>query len=110
MVRQPSVAIPKDIHTRCDLSRKDVFDSWCNAMRHGGLALAGNIPLYTTFYRCFPFSTTSVNQQELNALTQTGFYYLSHGMKTRDEVHPRTRASFMLAFGVTPPEQRAIEA
>jgi len=61
MVRQLTTAIAKDTHTRCDLSRKDVFDNWCNAMHHGGLSLAGNIPIYNAFYHCYPTSTTRVH-------------------------------------------------
>lgn len=46
MVRQPNVAMAKDVCTRCDISRRDVFDAWATAMHKGGLALAGNIPVY----------------------------------------------------------------
>jgi hypothetical protein len=78
-------------------------------MRKGGLALAGDIPVYAAFYKCYQEYDTTVNKQELLPLYETGFYKLAGGMKAGAEVHPRTRASFMLAFGITPPEQRALE-
>jgi hypothetical protein len=35
---------------------------------------------------------------------------MSNGLNAKfGSVHPRTRVSFMLAFGITPPEQRALE-
>lgn len=32
MVRNPCSAIAKDIHSRCDLSREDVFDLWTSCV------------------------------------------------------------------------------
>lgn len=54
MVRNPATAIAKDIHSRCDLSRQDVFDLWTSCVGKGGLALAGDIPVYNEFYKSFP--------------------------------------------------------
>ena len=61
MVRNPASAIPKDIHSRCDLSRRDVFDLWCPCVHKGGLALAGDIPVYNTFYQAFPNTCSSAH-------------------------------------------------
>jgi hypothetical protein len=61
MVRNPAAAIPKDIHSRCDLSREDVFDLWCGCVRKGGLSLAGDIPIYNSFYKTFPLKNSAAN-------------------------------------------------
>lgn len=105
MVRNPASAIPKDIHSRCDLSRRDVFDLWCSCVHKGGLALAGDIPVYNTFYQAFPNTYSSAHAQEVAPTIESGFYMLSRGMKTTTtEVHPRTRYSFWKAFNITPLE------
>lgn len=79
-------------------------------MSLGGEALAGDIPVYTSFYKCYPRYDTTVNKQELLPLYESGFYQMSDGLNAKfGSVHPRTRASFMLAFGITPPEQRVLE-
>lgn len=50
MVRDPSVAIPKDTRTRCDLRHREIFEAWSTAVSMGGEALAGNIPIFNQFY------------------------------------------------------------
>nr|WRQ65210.1 RNA-dependent RNA polymerase [Tolivirales sp. gcode 6] len=110
MVRNPASAIPKDIHSRCDLSRRDVFDLWCSCVHKGGLALAGDIPVYNTFYQAFPNTCSSAHAQEVASTIESGFYMLSRGMKTTTtEVDPRTRYSFWKAFNITPLEQKVLE-
>jgi len=69
MVRDPKVAIPKDTRTRCNLQHREIFEAWLTALSMGGEALAGNIPIFNQFYKCFPRYNTTVNKQELLALT-----------------------------------------
>lgn len=57
MVREPWNAIPKDLSTRCDVTRHDVFTVWSGSMRLGGQALAGDLPVYQQFYQIFPDNT-----------------------------------------------------
>lgn len=110
MVRNPQTAIAKDIHSRCDLSREDVFDLWTSCVGKGGLALAGDIPVYNKFYQTFPQKHSAANFQEVAPMVESGFYMLSKGLKYEStEILPRTRYSFWLAFGITPMEQLVLE-
>nr|WRQ65479.1 RNA-dependent RNA polymerase [Tolivirales sp. gcode 6] len=110
MVRNPQTAIAKDIHSRCDLSREDVFDLWTSCVGKGGLALAGDIPVYNKFYKTFPQKHSAANFQEVAPMVESGFYMLSKGLKYESaEIQPRTRYSFWLAFGITPKEQLVLE-
>nr|WRQ65473.1 RNA-dependent RNA polymerase [Tolivirales sp. gcode 6] len=110
MVRNPWTALAKDIHSRCDLSREDVYDLWTSCVGKGGLALAGDIPVYNKFYQTFPQKDSAADAQEVAATVESGFYMLSKGLNYEHaEILPRTRYSFWLAFGITPLEQRVLE-
>lgn len=63
MVRIPKTAIAKDLTSRCNLSDQHVCYAWMHAMHMGGLALAGDIPIYRDFYNAFPKIT---NPRKLN--------------------------------------------
>lgn len=112
MVREPWTAIPKDLTTRCDIKRFDVYSNWCNSIRLGGQALAGDLPVYNQFYQMYPTSSIRVHTQELLPLMETGFYRLAIGLRKNqfeEHISPSTRVSFFKAFGITPPEQRSLE-
>ncbi|APG76445.1 hypothetical protein 2 [Sanxia tombus-like virus 1] len=110
MVRQPQSALLKDINSRCDLSREKVFDLWCSCVRKGGLALAGDIPIYQAFYQAFPDKHSTAHLQEVAAVLETGFTMLSKGLQPQiRSIEPRTRYSFWKAFGITPKQQLVLE-
>lgn len=115
MVRTPKTAIAKDLSSRCNLADKHVCEAWMHAMHTGGLALAGDIPIYRDFYNAYPKITNPRKldrfAQELKSHTDSGLARLAMNMHsdTKSPIHPRTRYSFWLAFGILPASQLAVE-
>jgi hypothetical protein len=74
----------------------------------GGMAATGGIPVFQDFYAAYlragEFHASVVDGQSWGVRT------MSRDMRrVYSDVHPRTRYSFWLAYGYTPPEQLAIE-
>lgn len=112
MVRDPRVAMAKDLTANCDLSTLPVRAAWTHAMRCGGLALTDGVPVWPQFYRMFPSSGVPGKKytQELHRLTESGFAKMTQGLKYEAEpTLPESRYSFWLAFGINPDEQVALE-
>jgi hypothetical protein len=105
MVRDPRVTLDKD-----NISVKPIPDerTWLlqrKAISQCGLALAGNIPVYGAFY-----SMLDVKGVEVERGLETGMDYLARGMEGgRRAVAPEARASYFMAFNITPDEQVALE-
>jgi len=104
MVRDPRVCIGKDslslkhATTVADMSELRNAVGWC------GGALAGDMPIFCSFYRSM--ITGDAPEREYT----TGMQFLSHGMETRfAEPCPETRLSFHKAFALSPDDQVAIE-
>lgn len=81
---------------------KTRLEDWLGAQRDGGLALAGDIPVLSQFYRCFP-------SKESNELSD---YAAPHKFRPGQQcgsITSESRYSFWLAFGLTPDDQVALE-
>lgn len=102
MVRRPDTVLTKDCCVvRGGMTIKKLGE-WLGAQRAGGLALAGDIPILSTFYRCFPDITGTIESD----------YAAPHKFQAGQQcgsISSRTRYSFWLAFGLTPDDQVAIE-
>lgn len=111
MVRNPKLAMAKDLTANCDLTRLAVRKQWTHAMHCGGLALTDGVPVWPSFYRMFPKSRADPRfQQELHRLEESGFSKMTRGMRHEAEaITPESRYSFWLAFGINPDEQVALE-
>lgn len=105
MVRDPRVTLDKD-----NVSVKPIPDerTWLlqrKAIAQCGLALAGNIPVYGAFYSMLDVAGVAVERD-----LETGMDYLARGMEGgRRAVAPEARASYFMAFNITPDEQVALE-
>lgn len=104
MCRDPRIVLDKDL-----VSVRPVYDqrTWAKqltAIAQCGLALAGNLPVFGSFYNTLHQGETV--QREL----LTGMDYLARGMTGhKTSVHQLSRLSFYNAFGITPDEQEALE-
>lgn len=120
MCRNPWTAIAKD--SVLLKNPKQVSDGylkqWLDAVGSGGIALAGGMPVFQSFYQMYKRSGQVVrkNARGYTKLLATDellpWYMREIGLKGRrveSPVSDEARASFYFAFGVTPDEQCALE-
>jgi len=111
MVRNPLVTISKDACcVNKDYAHGPAAKKWLHAVGECGLSMTGGIPVCQAQYRAF-LRNGEAGLGENAVITETGMYFLSRGC-TRGvrEITDAARLSFFLAFGLTPFEQRALEA
>lgn len=120
MVRNAPKGLAKDCLSLKQMDQQTFAHRWLCAVGEGGLSLTGGLPIYQEFYTslyraglgcyrkgAYQNSTRRHNSVELEG----GLGWLSRGMELKYSViHPRTRYSFWLAFGITPEQQLAIES
>lgn len=120
MSRNPWIAIAKDtVLLRNPRNANEGFIAeWLNAVGTGGLALAGGLPIFQSFYSLMQRSGLECrnNWKGRKVRVETG-EFLPWFMREEDLrghrvsgcVTNEARASFYFAFGVTPDEQIALE-
>lgn len=107
MVRNPHNGLDKDITSFDNITCEAQWRQSCRLIGECGLHLAGHIPLYNALYR--KLYTIGRDSKKLEPQV-CGMWWLARGLdNSRAPVHPRTRASFALAFGYPPDLQEAIE-
>jgi hypothetical protein len=107
MCRNPWTAIVKD-SVFLQPYNEPVFKGWMDAMGMGGLALTGGLPIFQEFYNMYKRSgrKRKIDVELLPYNVRALGEGLSRGYRfVRDEA----RASFYLAFGITPDEQIELE-
>lgn len=111
MVRDPRVAISKDLTSTLHLDNERTKKLWLNAMHHGGKALTAGIPVYSSFYDMFPTTDLKmgVNETTLVDFQQSGFSRMIPKVNKAGEVTPQSRFSFWKAFGILPDTQELLE-
>lgn len=109
MVRNPRTALAKDSVMLAPFQGVDVFRGWLDAVGAGGLAMTGGIPIFQSFYSCYV--RAGKRRQVPEHLLSWGMrQHLKKGLsRTTGEVTPEARASFWLAFDITPDEQVELE-
>lgn len=108
MVRKLPHALAKDSVSIKPLDSKSVFKKWCGEVGKCGLSLTGGIPVYDAFYSLLDRTSEGVDHSKLSKdpVFETGMSFMARGMNRVGKlVHPRTRFSFYLAFGVQPDQQ-----
>lgn len=105
MVRQLN-AISKD--SLCLLDKNSVR-AWMHAVGVGGMALAGDIPLYHALYSKYRECGRASRVAQSKLLADSGFFRAALKSRRPIGVSDSTRLSFYRAFGVTPDQQMAIE-
>jgi hypothetical protein len=106
MVRSIGKMIGKDTLTWKEIDNEKYWNAYRLAISKGGLALAGDIPVASAFYRMLGRGAGTRAAE----IPMSGMMYLARGMQERKEITAETRASFCLAFNCTPDEQRSLEA
>nr|UVK78454.1 MAG: RNA-dependent RNA polymerase [Pastinaca umbravirus 1] len=106
MVRQIT-SIAKDL---CSVISWDQLPLWWDAIGTCGLALAGGIPVFNSFYKWLCRIGKRGSSVDKHPLFKCGMVYLSLGMDSSKKViTPEGRLSFASAFGISPEMQMALE-
>lgn len=120
MCRNPWTAIAKDsVLLKNPIVYEKLIPVWMLAVGTGGLALAGDVPIFRSFYSLYSRSgTTSYKNAHGKRITVDPssdilpWYMREHGIggtRSYGDILPETRCSFWEAWGVTPDEQIALE-
>nr|UUW21092.1 MAG: reverse transcriptase-like protein [Leptochloa chinensis tombus-like virus 1] len=120
MCRNPWTAIAKDSVLLKNPKQVNgaFFKQWLDAVGTGGLALAGGLPIFQSFYKMYQRSGQIMRRNWRGKLVQMDHNEILpwfmreeglRGTRAEGEVSPEARASFYFAFGVTPDEQVLLE-
>ncbi len=105
-VRHIAASFDKDAMSLDPLPTPRAASAWLAAVGEGGLALTSGIPVLQEYYTLLGRQS----KRKAKVVRREGFHMLAQGLESkRAPVHPRSRYSFWLAFGIAPDEQRAIE-
>lgn len=108
MTRHPVKAIAKDTACTHPWQTEKVFAGWMHAVGTGGMAMAGQIPIFQDFYKSFIAAGTY--RMKTADPQGWGVKMLGLGLsRSYGVIDPLTRASFYWAFGITPDEQICAE-
>lgn len=103
MVRNPRKAFECDLVSNKVTTEAEAL-AHASAIRESGLSLNSGIPVFQAFYASLPKGGTKA------VLPEYGFRHLAQGMESKErKVTPESRASFYLAYGVTPDAQIELE-
>jgi len=110
MVRDPRVSLQKDCVSINPLDVPSELFGWINAVGLGGLALTSGIPCWQSFYQMYVRSSFGKRLSKKDTGWGWGVRMLANGMEANVRSPlARTRASFFVAFGISPDEQLCIE-
>ena len=120
MCRNPFTALSKDSVYLKNTDYFPTYPAWLDAVGKGGIALAGGMPVFNSFYSMYQrggsktwYSNRRKRRCTLDGvddvlpwfMRQTGL----HGKRVAREPSPESRSSFYYAWGVTPDEQVELE-
>jgi hypothetical protein len=84
---------------------------WAASVGKAGLSLCGGIPIFQEQYQSMVRLHSWTGKVQGFGEMESGFEFIARGMsRGYSEIHPGTRASFWLAWGIPPDQQEAIEA
>lgn len=106
MVRNLGTAMAKDLITIKNVNNPGAWNAYRKLISDCGIAMNGDIPVMGAFY-------DMIGRGALRAANDPytqGIQYAAHGLHhKRAEPTVQARLSFETAFGITPPEQAAME-
>lgn len=120
MCRNPVTALVKDAVLLKDpkVVSEDFMMEWIEAVGNGGLALAGRLPIFQSFYNMYLRSASTYRRNRMKKwrvrshdeilpwfMRETGL----KGNRQCGDVTPDCRSSFYFAYGITPDEQLETE-
>jgi len=107
MVRHPRVALHKDSMCIDPLNTRRLYEEWIGSVAEGGLSLTGGVPVWQAVYSALK---RSANGRISTTHEESGFWMLAGNLSPKVlPITDESRASFFLAFGITPDMQIAIE-
>jgi len=108
-VRNFDTAREKDSMCLFPLDNSKAMQKWLYAVGECGLALCGGIPVMESFYKCY--MRNGIQSKMGDAVhMQSGMRFLAMRMESKSAIiTAEARVSFMMAWGYTPDEQRAME-
>lgn len=108
MVRNFEPCLTKDLHTTKSIRNESELRTQLKSISLCGLSIAKDCPIYGAFYLRMLKQNVDANVDKNPE--RDGKFWLSQRMpKLKSKIHPLTRASFYLAFGIPPVEQYALE-
>lgn len=110
MVREPHKALSKDSMSKKPLDSRKNYQRWIASVGQGGVAMTGGIPCMQAYYHCLVKGSEGAQPLKGDPSLTDFFQYKVQGMDRKlTDIHPKTRSSFSLAFGVSPRAQTCIE-
>lgn len=110
MLRNMKASLSKDAVSKKPLDNRKIFEKWSAAVGMGGLSCTGGMPVHQSFYGCFVRASNNAKPL-MNDPVQRSQRYKTMGMtRSVKDIHPVTRCSYWLAFGIEPDAQECIEA
>jgi len=111
MVRNVRTCLKKDPICLVPVQNDRVWRKWLGAVGECGLASVPGCPVLQSFYGAFVRSGMKANGRFKSAIFRnTGTLERQSGLSAKvREITPEARASFALAFGITPDYQIALE-
>lgn len=110
MVRNLKRALAKDTMALVSVRNETSARTWLRAIGMCGASLATGVPVIQEFYSLLTRQSDKDSKLMEAANMQSGFKMLARRMPGGfAPIDPKTRVSFMTAFGLTPDEQRAYE-
>jgi len=111
MVLNPVDGLAKQCMSIKPMPGEKITKRWLSTIGKGGLTLAGGIPIWQNFYKHCETSGEGEKVLKNDPTMRSGFYlHFIKGMRREyAPVHPRTRSSFYLAYGISASEQIARE-
>nr|UQB76150.1 RNA polymerase [Flumine tombus-like virus 42] len=120
MCRNPLTAIAKDSVYLKSTDYFATYNAWLDAVGTGGIALAGGLPVFNSFYSMYKkygsktwYSRWRKQHRSLEGVDDVLPWFMRQtGLQGRREARsptPESRASFYYAWGVTPDEQVELE-
>lgn len=108
MIRNLQPCLTKDLHTTKSIRTESDLRTQLKSISQCGLSIASDCPIYGSFYTNM-FRINDSGKIDKNP-EKDGKFWLSQRMpKLGTEIDYRTRASFCIAFGISPVEQRLLE-
>jgi len=107
MTLSPKNGLAKQCLSINHIPNGNAMKRWLSTLGKGGMTLAGQIPIWQEFYQHCIKSSNGAKIIKGDPTMRTGFYMHTIKDMRREygTIHPRTRYSFYLAFGISPAEQ-----
>lgn len=113
MVRDPRVAISKDVLSIKPYETSRSFQTWLRCVGQGGASLSTGVPVMQEFYQCLIRNSPNYNRKSKlmkDSSMESGFFRLGVGLEAKvGPISERARYSFYLMTDISPQEQLSLE-